>query len=277
MKTLAQVRTALIHDAVGEFTARLEERVAQGTKTPEQRQAYLTRLERARLLALAPGMMQQTQPGWWDVWSTGKDLNTVYTVGKSCNCPDADLITGKAPQGWCKHRLACFLALAADRGVKILEARMEGLKLPHTHTYACGHADLEACYSHECLTAQEETVCSSCAPHDVHVDDAQRQREDAIFGTDAATVMDELDPCPQAVIDLVAPLDPPAQYEVPSPVVPKLAPLPEAPASLNLKFKKGQCEFMVTMRAHTDQEILARLPAMLKGLRDQLGITFTQE
>jgi len=265
MKTAAQVRTQFVDAHALEFLTRLSDRVETGQLNESEATAYRTRMERAHLIANAPHMMQEIEPGVWDVWSTGKDMSKVWTVNGACNCPDADVASGgKAPMGHCKHRLAVWLRRSAEKDLRILEARMEGVKIPHTHSYACGHADLEACWDRECTTEQEKSLCtsSSCAPLSEHVGDVD---------------MDEVDPCPQEVIDPVAPLDPPPQYEVPPVLTPKLAPLPEAPASLNLKFKKGQCEFMLTMRAHTDQEILDRLPAMLKGLQAQLGIKFTSE
>lgn len=259
MQTLMQVRTQLIHDASEEFLARLCDRVDTGVKTQTEANLYRSRLPRAVTLATTPGMMQQTSPGVWDVWSTGKDMDRVYTVGKTCSCPDADPEKGKAPLGWCKHRLACFLALAADKGVKMLEARLQGLRLPHMHTYECGHTDLENCWDCGCLTMQEASVCDSCTTTPEEGD-----------MTDVTPDLDTRDS------DQV-PLDPPTQYEVPSSYTPPPAPMPEAAASLNVKVKKGPYEFMYTMRAHTDAEILARLPAALAGLERALGIDFTDK
>jgi len=297
MKTVTQVRIQFVDDHAGEFLARLDDRVATNQLGPQEANAYRARMARAHLIANAAGMMQEVSPGVWDVWSTGKDMAKVWTVDTTCNCPDADVKNGgKAPQGHCKHRLAVWLRRSANKDLHILEARMEGLKLPHTHTYECGHDALEACYDHTCTTVQDDSLCETCTAteHVGTLEEAQQRREDAIFGPEVPPVvypqviLDQGDPpehrstdngceegCEACALD--APLAPPAQYELPPVLTSKLAPLPEAPASLNLKFKKGQCEFMVTMRAHTDQEILERLPAMLKGLRDQLGITFTSE
>jgi hypothetical protein len=256
MKTLTQVRIQFVNDHAAEFFARLIDRVETQQITPAEAAAYRTRMERAHLIANAQHMMQEIEPGVWDVWSTGKDMSKVWTVNGKCNCPDAGTASGgKAPQGHCKHRLAVWLRRSAEKDLNVLEARMEGLKIPHTHTYECGHEAPQSCWGRECTCTQEERLCASCAPLPAH---------------------EEGDVEPGSLTNLAS-LEPPAQYEVPPVLTPKLAPLPEAPASLNLKFKKGQCEFMVTMRAHTDQEILNRLPAMLKGLHDQLGITFTHE
>jgi len=258
-----QVRSAAVSAHAAEFLARLEDRVETQQLTPAEASAYRTRMERAHLIANAPHMMQELGPGVWDVWSTGTDMSKVWTVNGTCNCPDADTASGgKAPLGHCKHRLAVWLRRSAEKDIRCLEARLEGLKLPHTHTYECGHADLEACYDHTCTTAQEDGACLACSG----------PSEEGYMHPEETMPAYNEKACAEAPV-----YDPPAQYE-PAPDLPaKLTPLPEAPASLNLKFKKGQCEFMLTMRAHTDQEILDRLPAMLKGLEEQLGIKFSTE
>jgi len=250
MKTVAQVRMQCVDDHANEFLRRLSDRVETHQLTETEATAYRTRMERAHLIANTPHMMQELSPGVWDVWKAGKDSAHVWRVDGTCNCPDADKAIGKAPMGHCKHRLAVWLRRSAEKDLRILEARMEGLKIPHTHRYECGHEDLEACWGRECTTALETSVCTACAPHDPHVE------EETLFPS---------------------PLRSPAQYEVPPVLTPKRAPLPEAPASLNLKVKHHNIEVMFTMRANTDQEILARLPAALEGLSKALGIKFTSE
>ena len=270
MKTLAQVRMQAVDDHAAEFLARLDDRIQTQQLTPAEASAYRTRMERAHKVANAPHMMQEIEPGVWDVWSTGKDMSKVWTVNGACNCPDADVANGgKAPLGHCKHRLAVWLRRSAEKDIRILEARMEGLKIPHTHTYECGHADLEACYDSACTTTQEESVCDSCAPLSIHIEDAK---------------VDELEKMPayNEKECATAPVyDQPAQYEVANKYVPPQPPPCEALSSLNLKAKRGTSEAMWTLRsvlpgAQGDEDIIARLPRILEQLR-QLGFHITNE
>jgi len=228
--------------------------------------------------------MQEVSPGVWDVWSTGKDMAKVWTVDTTCNCPDADVQSGgKAPQGHCKHRLAVWLRRSANKDLNILEARMEGLQLPHTHTYECGHDAPCACYDHTCTTLQEESLCETCnaSDHVLKLEDERRMREDTIFGTDEASQVDDVELCPQATPLPEAPLAPPAQYEIANPYTAPQLPPCEALSSLNLKAKRANCEAMWTLRsilpgAQGDADIIARLPRILEQLR-QLGFHVTNE
>lgn len=267
MKTLAQVRTQAVDDHTAAFLTRLQDRVETQQITAHEATAYQARIVRAQEIANSPTMMQELEPGIWDVWSTGKDMSKVWTVGRTCNCPDADTAHGgKAPLGHCKHRLAVWLRRCAEKDIRCLEARLEGIKLPHTHTYACGHEGADACYDQTCTAAQEDRACASCSS----------PSEEGTMDPEETMPAYNEQACAEAPV-----YDPPTQYE-PAPVLtPKLVPPCEALSSFNLKAKRGNCEAMWTLRsvlpgAQGDEDIIARLPRILEQLR-QLGFNITNE
>lgn len=258
MQTRTDVRDQLVAAHAHALLAKLEERVATGQLTPEEALAYRTRLAKAQVLACTPGHVLATSPTTFTVKALGHAGN-VYDVGKTCTCPDANPRAGKALRGWCKHRLAAFLTLAADKDLAALVTRMEGLPIPHLHVYACGHTQQEDCWDHACT-----------------------QRED--MRRECADCQDPDTPLTQSPTPLLPPLDfHRDEYEVSTqrnpPESVALSTCPEATASLNLKCKHHNVEVMVTLRSNlagkqADQDILARLPDVLAALYEQLGITF---
>ena len=106
--------------------------VAQGqTKHP----ALCGRLHSAAALALLADIAAAPdEPGTWLVPSE-RQPGTVYRVVEgtkaapgSCQCPDQQ--QGRAPEGWCKHRLAVALLMVAanqehDLAEQLLERAIE--------------------------------------------------------------------------------------------------------------------------------------------------------
>lgn len=293
MMTRQQAFSVAVNDAAQMFLTRLEQRVKEGYKTQDDAKNMCDRLERGRVIALTPGAMVAVQPDVYEARSTGKDKSKVYTVskdadaGQTCNCPDAAPDGGKAHCGWCKHRASVYLARSAEAALTALQGRLEGLTIPHMHTYACGHMDhkQQPCWDGGCTALTLEDGCPDCEaargeePPHLHDPDDPGSCPACAAEEPQIVFLDEVEPAPQAVVDAVSPPEfPPLQTEQyePAPVVtPKPAPLPEAPASLNLKVKHHNIEVMMTLRAHTDAEILERLPKVLEGLSAILGVTFT--
>lgn len=74
---------------------------------------------------------------------------------------------------------------------------------------------------------------------------------------------------PEAVAEIA---QPPVIEELPPLAEPTRPPMPEAPVSFYIKCKVDNFELSYTMRAHTDSEVIARLPGVLAGLENVLKI-----
>jgi hypothetical protein len=248
MMTKDQAYAALVTRAAEDFLNHMHVCATNGVKTPEQVTAYTARLNRAlTILHTHPDTIVRLADGTFHMKSTGKYPELAYGVDRStCTCPDAGP-NGKAPGGWCKHRFVAYLLSVADTQLRQITERTTGLPVPHEHPTYCGHGyGTVQCWDGNC---QEPVMavpasCTDCA---------------------ATVPAHEVPETPEHHTY------PPEQYEVARPYTTQPPPLPETACSVNLTFKRGQIEVMLTMRAHTDQEILDRLPGMLAGLERKLG------
>lgn len=219
---------------------------------------YSDRLGKAELLLVA-GHVQRQADGSYTVQGSRKEP---YLVNGACECED---YKRNAPKGWCKHRIAAKLHRLTLHDLE--EIRRAGI--PHLH-FVCEHKSLmELCWQAECPEPMDQ-LCDACL-RECDAVDARYE----VVSDGAAT----LPPTTLSPAELAALAEP--RYE-PAPKLPckrktsRMIPMPEAPASLNLKLRlPGGHELMYTARSMKrgdagDQELLERLPFILQAL-EELG------
>jgi len=83
--------------------------------------AYHSRLDKAQGLVLA-GHVNPHDDGHSATVQSETKADETYAVNGACECPDA---RGKAPEGWCKHKLAwAIYRRAVEHGQLLLEQRL---------------------------------------------------------------------------------------------------------------------------------------------------------
>jgi hypothetical protein len=283
-------------------------KVASGIeKDMVKKQGFGDRIKKAGEIVLRDGVHPVSYNDF-DV-ASGTDSEKTYHVNGECECQDAVNWTKKAkgeavktfaPSGYCKHRLAVELWKHARAAMKELTDKGGN---PHTwHRWTCTeHRDLPiVCWHHPCPDPIDVDCPTCTAQHDTEVE-ADREREDSIdittgeitetpFADEETPMMSTIGETIKSVVASLnghtngasapepeaAPLVP-EQYE-PAPVLaPKMPAMPEAPVSFYIKFKVENFELSYTMRAHTDAEVIARLPGVLAGLEDVLKIEVDHE
>lgn len=198
-----------------------------------------------------------------------------YKVNSICECVDYTRHaqygeTQGSPNGWCKHRIAAKLYMKVL--LDLDEQRKAGI--PHFH-FTCDHkSEMELCWQQSCPEPMDQ-LCASCLEAMRQIADIEEHTNDAQHGPTSPAVLAKL-------------AEPP--YEKASPQKSKTrtaqrtqSPLPEAPASLNLKLKlPGGGELMYTMRSMRtgeagDVELEARLPGVLDFLEGLGSETVTPQ
>ena len=93
------------------------------------------RLDRAYDICISQGYtLQQNADKSWSIYRAStsllEDSSAQYTVSKEngCTCPDADLQSGKARAGLCKHRIAVMIKEEMARYTEV-----ELVAMPLTH------------------------------------------------------------------------------------------------------------------------------------------------
>lgn len=197
---------------------------------------------------------------------SGATKGTVYHVNGACSCPDGRPQqdgTTRAPNGYCKHKIAVRIRQCVDQDLKELTDK----HVQHRHVWDCEiHRDLDLeCWQRACGDPLK-LVCPTCTT--IPPSDAKLMAE--LDALEEAPV--EMPPEPETSGPLAPAAElPPLIYTVPqyepAPCIERQAdPLPEAAASLNIKVRSESGEIMFTMRAHTDNEVLERLPNVLATL-----------
>ncbi len=271
MKTLEQVRLDIYAQAV----TQAEQWVSDHGHCKDT-------LAAARLLCEGGKVHPTADPSLYSVESSSNDNEhaQAYFVNGACPCQGAKT----AYKGRCRHRIAVNLTKQVRKRLYDMQQAFPN-RIPHAHTYSCDHGGSVHCWDVACREIRDpkDLLCTTCEHAAVcEVEPAATLNTATGELTPLATVIDQRlatlePPCDKEPTfeAALATLGPPDQYEV-APVLTKHSPpLPEAPASLNLKIKRGNIEVMFTMRAATDAEILARLPAALDGLQDILHVKFT--
>lgn len=234
---------------------------------------YTDRINKARSL-LEEGKVTRHKDGTYAVQGSQE---TPYHVNATCGCQD--FLLHQAPHGWCKHRLACKLY----QQVLVDLDSMRHAGIPHLH-FSCDHkALLELCWEIECPEPMDQ-LCSHCT---AALDEGSEERgvcEGTLDPEDCTG-----SPWPhiaEAPVGCASTLTKAELQELAAPPYecgpkksakhngqrPLTVPMPEAPASLNLKIKlPGGNELMYTARSmrrggQGDDELLARLPRILEAL-----------
>lgn len=200
------------------------------------------------------------------------DPGVKYQVtAQGCTCKS------HPPEGiLCKHQYAVKLA-------EYVAKRMQATsKRRHEHHWLCGHGSM-ICWEKSCPEPWH-TMCPQCSANSAaehqsgplgcaedcpacqHDEEEYQARQKALESeVEQARIKARLD----AQMYEAAPALPPV-----STVNVHAQPMPEAPASLNLKIRVGEIEFMYTLRSmkvgvQADQEITRRLPQVLALLQAQ--------
>lgn len=272
MKTKQDVTVELLHAHLATFNAmNLEKKSGYGDRFNKGAQLYLD------------GKVHKVGPMHYTVES-GEKKGVVYEVNGVCNCPDL-----AAPNRYCKHRLAAKFA-------RLVEAdlfELEKLRIQHTHQLTCDVHDLVVECWQRCCPDPTAVVCPVCGPlvpnvpphveqiiveesvpvqeYIVHPDDdpnpALEEACQTIIDAQTAEQLTEDTPLEMEPEPELPPVVYTTEEYEPAPVIGlRQEPLPEAPASLNIKLRNENAEVMYTMRAHTDDEVLQRLPNVLAQL-----------
>ena len=266
MKSQKQVAVELIQQHVQAYQAK------------DIHDVYGERLTKAESLLLEEKVMR-IKEGVYHVQGTREEP---YLVNGQCEC--IDFVGGKAPNGWCKHRIAAKLYHKTLEGLLAMKA--EGI--PHLHL-ACQHKNvLEMCWQGGCqepmdqlcemclgameLAAEESAVQAeevACQAHDFCMDGPPLNGEGALPAGKRLLSVEELSALAQPPYE-ACPEGPPCKSKRP-PRSSAAMPMPEAPASVNLQLKVGGVQVMYTARSMKrgsagDQELAERLPTIIAML-----------
>ena len=261
-------------------------------KNAEAGNAYGDRIQKAGKLVLE-GKVQKIADNHYMVGS-GSTTKKVYKVNGTCDCPDYE----RAPAKWCKHRIAARFQHQVNLHFTRLATSGNH---HHEHRYGCGNHNpppLE-CWQEDCPDGTL-IACPICAKNDpsplntTPVDDTPCPEDDTMMSSIGSTIarvfsdvcQGKTDPEAEAVVaeaEYIAntekPLDPDRfQYEEQPVYTPAPAPLPEAAVSLCLTVKLDRDNGITyTMRGHSDQEVLERLPAVLATMERVLKVEVDHE
>jgi len=272
MKTKQDVTVESLNTHLATFNAmNLEKKSGYGDRFNKGAQLYLD------------GKVQKIGPLHYRVES-GEKKGVSYEVNGTCSCPDL-----AAPNRYCKHRIAAKFA-------RLVEAdlfELEKLRIQHEHRLTCEVHDMVVECWQRCCPDPTVVECPVCGPQSPNVPPhveriiveegapvetyiAEPDPADATLEEACQTILDaqtaervtetplEMEPVPELPPIVYAT----TEYE-PAPVIEQeqLVPfLPEAATSLNIKVKSEAFEIMLTMRGHTDDEVLNRLPNVLAQL-----------
>lgn len=229
----------------------------------EKKKGYGDRIMKGAKIVLADGV-KHLGNGEYEV-DSGSTEGLKYRTNGVCDCPDAvnfrkhekgEEVKSFAPSGFCKHKISVVLWGKVQAKLKWTRDK----NFIHEHRWDCEeHRDFPVeCWQAACPdpTRIPCQTCTPAAPSTVAT--AEAIIEEAQAETVHVETGEILEEPPADFAPLTT-----TEYEPAPLLTPTIPALPEAAASLNIKVRMDQFELMYTMRAHTDGDVLERLPNVL--------------